>query len=163
MRTSLFLMPLLLVMSGTAFANCYVLQNNTDSIQTWHFQYAKPLPGEKADLKLAPHARFPANRDWCWETPSDYYATARIDAGAYSPSWQGTLVLGNGSNAFPSGTYSLEPIRRSSTAPAYGQITVTGILSAEANTPCDMCLATLGNIPTRGFAPIGDFDLGTLY
>jgi hypothetical protein len=116
MRT-LFLMPLLLVMSGPAFANCYVLQNNTDSIQTWHFQYAKPLPGEKTDLKLAPHARFPANRDWCWETPSDYYATVRIDAGGYVPSWQGVLVFGNGSNASPSGTYSLEPTRRTSAAP----------------------------------------------
>ncbi len=97
------LVLLLGAMSSTAFANCYVLQNNTDSVQTWHFQYAKPLPGAKTDLKLAPHARFPASRDWCWETPSDYYVTARIDAGAYIPSWQGTLVFGNGSNASPSG------------------------------------------------------------
>jgi hypothetical protein len=113
-----FMLLLIATLSSTAFANCYVLQNNTDSIQTWHFQYAKPLPGEKTDLKLAPHARFPANRDWCWETPSDYYATVRIDAGGYVPSWQGALVFGNGSNASPSGTYSLEPTRRTSAAPS---------------------------------------------
>jgi hypothetical protein len=114
----LFLMVLLSAGTSRAFANCYVLQNNTDSVQTWHFQYAKPLPGAKTDLKLAPPARFPANRDWCWSTPSDYYVTARVDPGAYTPSWQGTLIFGNSSNASPSGTYSLEPIRRSSAAPS---------------------------------------------
>src|SRR5262249_30206577 len=100
---------------------CYVLQNNTDSVQTWHFQYAKPLPGAKTELRLAPHARFPASRDWCWGTPSDYYAIARIDSGTYATSWQGTLVIGNGSNASPSGTYSLEPVKRSSTVPYMGR------------------------------------------
>src|SRR5437016_3633751 len=107
----------LLVLAGfpaTAFANCYVLQNNTDAAQTWHFQYSKPLPGAKTDLRLAPHARFPQTRAWCWDTPAEYYATASIDppataAGAYAPSWQGTLVIGNGGNALPSGTYSLNP------------------------------------------------------
>src|SRR5438105_15865414 len=81
---------------ATAFANCYVLQNNTDAAQTWHFQYSKPLPGAKTDLRLAPHARFPQTRAWCWDAPADTYATASIDppataAGAYTPSWQRTL------------------------------------------------------------------------
>src|SRR5215471_9288171 len=108
------LLLFLLVASGAAFANCYVLQNNTDSAQTWHFQYSKSLPGAKTQLRLAAHAQFPANRAWCWDTPSDYYATAAIDPGAYTPSWQGPLVLGNGSNASPSGTYSLNPARGTS-------------------------------------------------
>jgi hypothetical protein len=97
-----------------AYANCYVLQNNTDSPQIWHFQYSKSLPGAKTQLRLAAHAQFPANRAWCWDTPSEYYATASIDPGAYTPSWQGTFVLGNGGNASPSGTYSLSPLRSSS-------------------------------------------------
>src|SRR5262249_9474737 len=102
---------LILLWRGSATANCYFLKNNTDSTQAWHFQYSKSLPGAKTQLRLAAHAQFPANRAWCWDTPSEYYATATIDPGAYAPSWQGALVLGNGSNASPSGTYSLNPVR----------------------------------------------------
>src|SRR5947207_12534033 len=87
----------------SCFANCYVLQNNTDAAQTLRFQYSKPLPGAKTDLSLAPHARFPRTAQLCFNTPADTYATVSIDppataAGAYAPSWQGTLVIGNGSN-----------------------------------------------------------------
>ena len=96
------------------FANCYVLQNNTNSAQTLHFAYSKPLPGAKSDLTLAPHGRFPKTAQLCFNTAADTYATVSIDPGAYTPSWQGTLILGNGtaSNgvpAAPSGTYSLQP------------------------------------------------------
>ena len=116
MRIVLLAVALLTIDVAPLLANCYVLQNNTDSPQTWHFQYSNPLPGAKTQLRLAAHAQFPANRAWCWDTPSDYYATTAVDPGAYTPSWQGALVLGNGSNAAPSGTYSLQPVKTTSIA-----------------------------------------------
>src|SRR5215813_13751389 len=110
--------------ASVAHANCYVLQNNTNAVQTWHFAYSKPMDGAKTVLKLAPHATFPANRQWCWDSPADYYAVATVDppasaAGAYTPSWQGTLIIGNGTacngvTASPSGTYALQPRTTSS-------------------------------------------------
>ena len=99
----------LVAFSTSALANCYVLQNNTASAQTLHFHYSKPLPDVKTDLTLAPHARWPRTAPLCFNTSADTYATVSIDPGAYTPSWEGTLVLGNGSNALPSDTYSLNP------------------------------------------------------
>ena len=63
-RTTLLLLALALPIRS--FANCYVLQNNTNVVQTWHFAYSQPMEGAKTLLRLAPHASFPADRQWCW-------------------------------------------------------------------------------------------------
>jgi hypothetical protein len=104
MTKAMRLSGFVLLFSAQVLAHCYVLQNNTNTVQTWHFQYSKPLDGAKTVLKLGPHASFPANRQWCWDTDASYYAVASVDppasaAGAYTPSWQGTLVIGNGTSS----------------------------------------------------------------
>jgi hypothetical protein len=133
------LVAFLLSLPAASFANCYVLQNNTDSVQTWHFQYSHPLPGGKTILRLAAHSQFPANRAWCWDTAADYYAVATVDPGTYATSWQGTLIIGNGGTAFPSGTYSLQPQRTSNTA--YLQVALKGrvlLLEKELREPTEI-------------------------
>ena len=121
------LLLLALVLPVRSFANCYVLQNNTNAVQTWHFAYSQPMELPLTVLKLEPHTSFPADQQWCWDTEPQYYATVSIDppssaAGAYTPSWQGQLIIGNGTasngvSASPSGTYALNPRTASSLWP----------------------------------------------
>jgi hypothetical protein len=93
-----------------ASANCYVLQNNTNYTQTWHFSYNTPIGnGQITQLQMIPHGHYPPNGQWCWNGTGGFHATVTVDNGAYKTSWQGNLTLGDGAGVSPSGTYSLNP------------------------------------------------------
>jgi hypothetical protein len=79
---------------------------------------SKNLLDLRAELLNATRA-LAADGPACFNTSADTSATVSIDPGMYTPSWEGTLVLGNGSNASPSGTYSLNPQRASSDSADY--------------------------------------------
>jgi hypothetical protein len=92
-------------------ANCYVLKNNTQYPQTFHFHYNVPIDaGQVTQINLTPHSQYPVNGQWCWDdSTKGMTATVSIDNGAYVISWKGTLVMGAGGFVNPSGTYSLNP------------------------------------------------------
>lgn len=91
-------------------ANCYVLQNNTNFTQTWHFQYNTPIgQGQLTQLAMQPHGHYPTNGQWCWNGTGAFHATVLVDPGAYRVSWNGPFVMGDGSGVSPGGTYSLNP------------------------------------------------------
>jgi hypothetical protein len=66
-------------------ANCYVLQNNTQYPQTFHFHYNVPInAGQITQLTLIAHSRYPVNGQWCWDdSTKGMLATVSIDNGAY--------------------------------------------------------------------------------
>ena len=90
-------------------ANCYVLQNNTDAKQTFHFRYTGLVKDVLVSLTMIPRGRYPPQRPWCWNTPDGYYGSVQVDSGSYRASWTGQPVMGNGPLGYPSGTYSLNP------------------------------------------------------
>jgi hypothetical protein len=100
-----------LTLAGIASAApCYVLENNTSYVQTFHFNYDGQTPsGAPIELKLNPHARYPGNGQWCFY--QGLHAYILVDNGAYRASWQwaGPLLIGDVPFAAPSGTYSLNP------------------------------------------------------
>lgn len=111
MRRLLELMSFLLILSsGRAYANCYVLQNNTSFTQTWRFQYNTPIGnGQITQLQMIPHGHYPTTGQWCWNGTGSFRGTVLVDPGAYRPSWNGSFVMGDGGGVSPSGTYSLNP------------------------------------------------------
>lgn len=138
MRQVLFSALAVLGLSAVSSANCYVLQNNTNYTQTWHFQYNTPIgAGQITQLQMQPHGHYPGNGQWCWSGTGGFQATVNVDNGAYKPSWHGPFVMGDGTRFSPSGTYSLNPppppARRKSSA------------SMSSFEPCDACMQRCRN------------------
>src|SRR5947209_13793955 len=69
----LLLLVILFSAAPTAFANCYVLKNDTSSPQTFQLKFNRTFPGMKPTITLAPHARYPTKGSWCLTRPADYY------------------------------------------------------------------------------------------
>jgi hypothetical protein len=112
LRTGLMFFPALLVLAltSTASANCYVLQNNTNYTQTWRFSYNTPITtGQVTMVQTLPHAHYPPNGSWCWNNTGGSRATVLVDPGVYKPSWSGPFIMGDGNGVSASGTYSLNP------------------------------------------------------
>ena len=110
---------------SSLFANCYVLQNNTDFAQTWHFQYNTPISGgEITQLNMVAHGHYPPTGQWCWNSTGTFQATVTVDPGAYRVSWAGPFIMGDGNGFSPSGTYALN-------APSVGE----GSLIKSAQSP----------------------------
>src|ERR1700719_2160888 len=115
---SLLLLTLLTVTASLG-GNCYILQNNSKTVQTWRFRYDPYAPPYNAPIvmQMSPNGRYPVQNEWCWDLPDGYYAYVSIDIlsetlsplPGFTPSWQGALVLGNGILAAPAGTYTLNP------------------------------------------------------
>ena len=106
----LILIPVLLASSLPAFANCYVLKNETSSPQTFRFKLSHAIPGLPPFITIAPRSQYPKKGTWCWNRPPEYYGLATPDPGSYIPSWQGPLILGNRGRASASGTYVLRAL-----------------------------------------------------
>jgi hypothetical protein len=103
-----FVFALILLFTSICSANCYYLENNTGKIQTIHFDYDSPVGrAVMTSLQIQGHDKYPPDVNWCWT--GDSWATVRVDGGDYKVSWNGPLIFGNGPNASPSGTYSLNP------------------------------------------------------
>jgi hypothetical protein len=101
---------LCLAFATAARANCYVLQNNTDQEQKWAFSYDTDVgPRQLRSLTMAPHDRYPAEGQWCWNGVP-WKATVRVASGSYRRSWSGAFTMGDGEAVSPSGTYALEPV-----------------------------------------------------
>ena len=90
--------------------NCYVIKNNTEFKVYLSFTYNTPI-GSGMPLKatLPPSGQYP-NKSWCFDIPN-FKATVSFTGGGVSPrkSWKGLLVLGDGPNVKPSGTYFINP------------------------------------------------------
>jgi hypothetical protein len=89
-----------------AQSHCYKLKNESSVTVRVDFDYTGVVPEDgPIRLELKPGGVYPATGEWCWYTPDGYYATIRF-SGSVTPSWKGTLTLGNGDRAYPSGTYT---------------------------------------------------------
>lgn len=111
MKALVFLV--MLVFSTASFANCYVIQNNTNYNVVLNFSYNSPVgAGTITGATVFPHHQYPLDGgQWCFNTPAGFYATVYVTGGGNHPhvSWNGALVLGNGPLARPSGVYSINP------------------------------------------------------
>ena len=113
------LFALVLVAAPAVYANCYVLENRTDTTIKLQFDYNGPVgSGTVTAVELVPNGRYPVRGQWCWDTRPDQWAKVIVaTTGNFRPSWEGQLVLGNGGPAYASGRYSLIPTRRNSENP----------------------------------------------
>ena len=109
----------MLFRSFVLFANCYVIENRTNSAITLRFSYnGTPGTGSILSVDLMPNRHYPARGEWCWNTRADQWAKVTIETtAAYRQSWEGQLILGNGGPASPTGRYILLPQAREEERP----------------------------------------------
>jgi hypothetical protein len=92
----------------SAQSHCYRLKNESSVKVQVSFEYDDVVPeGGPIHLGLPPGGVYPKSGEWCWDTPDGYYATVTF-SGNVTPSWKGTLIMGNGDRAYPSGTYTFQ-------------------------------------------------------
>src|ERR1700756_4232185 len=85
--------------------HCYDFRNDSAEVVTLTFAYHPAIGNVITGAALESGKSYPFDgRPWCWNLPEGTTATVAV-AGAATPEWKGTLVLGNGPGTAPSGTY----------------------------------------------------------
>jgi hypothetical protein len=98
---------LMALLSHTARADthCYGFRNDSAAVATLSFSYHPAVGNVITGAAIDPGKTYPFDgRPWCWNLPEGTTATVVV-SGPAVPQWKGTLVLGNGTGAAPSGTY----------------------------------------------------------
>jgi hypothetical protein len=112
MRVVYLVWLLAILAAPCAFANCYVIQNNSKFAQRVDVHYNGPVNNEPVTIPLAPHDRYPKQDSSCWTDGAS--ANISIEPGKYTlhfngKPWSAPIVFGDGSNVTPSGTFTLDP------------------------------------------------------
>jgi hypothetical protein len=97
------------LLCSAAWANCYVLRNNSSTNAQFTFQYNQTMmPPFDTGVTLFPGAQYPLRGgQWCINAPG-LKVTITLVAGNGKPSWSGALLFGaSGNDISPSGTYSV--------------------------------------------------------
>ena len=114
------LVVLLSLQCQVAYADihCYDFRNDSGGVATLAFSYHPAVGNVITGAALEPGKSYPFDgRPWCWNLPEGTTATVTV-SGTAAPAWKGTLVLGNGPNTAPSGTYVVGGVKATAVAPA---------------------------------------------
>ena len=122
--------------------HCYDFRNDSGGVATLAFSYHPALGNVITGAALEPSKSYPFDgRPWCWNLPEGTTATVTV-SGAAAPEWKGTLVLGNGPNTAPSGTYVIGGVKATPAAPAVPSAGVAVAPAAAAATTAAAATAT---------------------
>ena len=114
------LVALLSLPCQVAYADihCYDFRNDSGAVATLVFSYRPAIGNVITGAALEPGKSYPFDgRPWCWNLPEGTTATVTV-SGTAAPAWKGTLVLGNGPNTAPSGTYVIGGVKTTAVTPA---------------------------------------------
>jgi hypothetical protein len=131
--------------------HCYDFRNDSGAVATLAFSYRPAIGNVITGAALEPGKSYPFDgRPWCWNLPEGTTATVAV-SGAAAPEWKGTLVLGNGPNTAPSGTYVLGGIKATAAAPAVASAAAAAV--APATAAAAVGAATAAGVATAASAP----------
>ena len=131
--------------------HCYDFRNDSGGVATLAFSYHPALGNVITGAALEPGKSYPFDgRPWCWNLPEGTTATVAV-SGAAAPSWKGTLVLGNGPNTAPSGTYVVGGVKAAALAPAASSAGAAAVAPAAAAAAAGA--ATAAGVATAAAAP----------
>ena len=128
---------------ANADIHCYDFRNDSGAVATLAFSYHPALGNVITGAALESGKSYPFDgRPWCWNLPEGTTATVAV-SGAAAPAWKGTLVLGNGPNTAPSGTYVIGGVKTTAVTPAVPSAGAAAVapVAATAGAQADNCLA----------------------